>query len=64
MRKKRIAECIALLLAVLTLLTGCTVQSTPLDERAVVRLMYLEKEGYAVTVANDGESFFFRRQDL
>lgn len=56
MRKKRIAECIALLLAVLTLLTGCTVQSTPLDERAVVRLMYLEKEGTvyrALTVVCD-----------
>ena len=47
MKDIRYRRPVALLCAVLVtlLLSGCTAQSTPLDERAVVRLIWLEKAG-------------------
>lgn len=55
MRQAKVQK-ILLLLLVTVLLTACTAQSTPLGERAVVRLLYLEKVngGYeALTVVCD-----------
>ena len=48
MKKRCFGKCAAIVCIVVLVLcglTGCTVQSTPLGERAVVRLIWLEKAG-------------------